>query len=170
MDKNPVLDAIYTRRSVRNFLPDPVSDEAIKEIIKAGTWAPSGLNNQPWRFAIVRDIDLKNKLAECTRYGHIIINAPALIVVFVDKDAMYNATKDHQSMGACLQNMLLATHSLGYGGVWLGEILKNAAKVNEILGLEENLDLMAVIALGAPKNRDQKSMRKNISELVILEK
>jgi len=170
MDKNPTLDAIYNRRSVRNFLPEPVPDDAIREIIRAGTWAPSGLNNQPWRFAVVRDADLKDKLSECTRYGQIIKNAPALIIVFIDKDAMYNATKDHQAMGACMQNILLAIHAIGYGGVWLGEILKNAAKVNEILELPDKLDLMAIIAFGKPKNRDQKSMRKDISEVIVLEK
>jgi nitroreductase len=82
---------------------------------------------------------------------------------------MYHEVKDHQAMGACLQNMLLAIHALGLGGVWLGEILKNADQVRRVLELPENLDLMAVVALGHPKRRDQTSSRKPLSEVILRE-
>ncbi|OAG28074.1 nitroreductase family protein [Thermodesulfatator autotrophicus] len=167
--QNPVLEAIYSRRSVRHYTDEPVSRKIIYEIIKAGTWAPSGLNNQPWRFVIVQDEAKREELAELTRYGEIIKGAPVVIAVFVDKDAMYHEVKDHQAMGACIQNMLLAAHTLGLGAVWLGEILKNAEEVRKRLGLSENLDLMAVIALGHPKSRDQKSSRKPLKEVIVKE-
>lgn len=57
-------------------------------------------------------------------------------------------------MGACIQNMLLAAHALGLGAVWLGEILKNADGVRRLLGLSENLELMAVVALGHPASQN----------------
>ncbi|WP_022853839.1 nitroreductase family protein [Thermodesulfatator atlanticus] len=167
--ENPVLEAIYARRSVRDYTEEEIPRKTIYEIIRAGTWAPSGLNNQPWRFVIVADQDLREKLAELTRYGEIIKRAPVVIAVFVDKDAMYHEVKDHQAMGACIQNMLLAAHALGLGAVWLGEILKNADQVRNILGLPENLELMAVVAIGHPKRRDQKSSRKPIEEVIIKE-
>jgi len=80
---------------------------------------------------------------------------------------MYHPVKDYQAMGACLQNMLLAIHSLGLGAVWLGEILKSADMVRDILGLDKNLELMAVIALGRPARRDQKSSRRPLSEVIV---
>ena len=49
-----MIEAIYTRRSVRRYLPKPISDEALKEIIQAGMWAPSPKNRQPWKFEVVR--------------------------------------------------------------------------------------------------------------------
>ncbi len=164
---NPVLQAIYSRRSVREFEDRPVPLEMIMEIIKAGTWAPSGLNNQPWRFAIVTDPDMKAKFEPLTKYDRIIRGAKALIPVFVDKEAMYHPTKDHQAIGACLQNMLLAAHSMGLGGVWLGEIIKSDEEIRALLGLDGGVELMAVIALGFPARRDQKS-RRNPLESVIL--
>jgi nitroreductase len=82
---------------------------------------------------------------------------------------MYNDVKDYQSMGACLQNMLLAAHALGLGAVWLGEILNNAVKVRELLELPETLELMAVIAVGHPARTDQKSNRKDVSEVLLKE-
>ncbi len=167
--ENPVLEAIYSRRSVRDYTPQPVAKELIYEIIRAGTWAPSGLNNQPWRFVIVQDAEKREALAQLTRYGEIIRRAPVVIAVFVDREAMYHEVKDHQAMGACLQNMLLAAHALGLGAVWLGEILKNADLVRETLALPPTLELMAVVAVGHPKHRNQRSSRKPLDEVIVKE-
>ncbi len=164
------IEAIKTRRSVRGFTEKNVSDEEIEEILEAGRWAPSGLNNQGWRFIIVRDPDTKKALSKLTEYGPTIKNAPVLIVVFLDKDHMYDYTKDVQSVGACIQNMLLAIHSMGLGAVWLGEILKNKEKANEAFGAPESYELMAVVALGHPLDKARISERKNLNELVFREK
>lgn len=164
-----VLEAIYRRRSIREFTSEPVAPEDLKEIVKAGSWAPSGLNNQPWRFVLISDQAIKQSLAEQTRYGHIIKAAPALVAVYLDGSAMYNAVKDHQAAGACIQNMLLAAEELNLGAVWLGEILNKKDEVNRILDLGVEYDLMAVIAIGYPAQRNQKSQRKNLVSLIIKE-
>jgi nitroreductase len=164
-----LLDGIYTRRSVREFTGRPVPREQLLEIIRAGTWAPSGLNNQPWRFVAIRNDEVLYRLAGLTKYHKVIEGAPACIAVFIDTEAMYEEVKDHQAMGACIQNMLLATHALGLGAVWLGEILKNSGEVLSLLKLPERLRLMAVIAVGHPSGRDRKSDRKGLSEVLIKE-
>ena len=139
----------------------------LHEIVKAGIWAPSGLNNQPWRFAIIRDPAIREQIAEQTHYGHIVRAANALIAVYLSKDEMYDTIKDTQSAGACIQNILLAAEALELGAVWLGQILKNKLEVNEILGFDDNFDLMAVVALGYPSHHNQKSKRKEIEELLL---
>ncbi|HET6421508.1 MAG TPA: nitroreductase [Geobacteraceae bacterium] len=164
-----ILEGIYTRRSVRNYTDQPVDRSVLLEIIEAGSWAPSGLNNQPWRFVIVVDMGMKSKLAGFTKYSRIVESAPSAIAVFIDHEAMYNDVKDHQSMGACLQNMLLAAHAMGLGAVWLGEILKNAGKVRELFGLAERFELMAVVAVGHPEKGDRSSKRRKIEELLLKE-
>lgn len=166
---SPVLEAIYRRRSIREFTDEAITADELHEIIKAGMWAPSGLNNQPWRFVTVKEPQTKELLAQQTHYGHIVRDANALIAVYLHKEEMYDEVKDHQSAGACIQNMLLAIEALGLGAVWLGQILKNKAEVNRIFGLDDNLDLMAVLAIGHPLHRNQKSRRKNMSELLIKE-
>jgi nitroreductase len=125
---SPVIDAIRNRRSIREFTGQAVERADLREIIRAGTWAPSGLNNQPWRFVIVCDPARKKELAAQTRYSHIVLAAPALIAVFLDKTAIYDELKDAQAAGACIQNMLLAAEALGLGAVWLGQILQNRAR------------------------------------------
>ncbi len=164
-----ILEGIFTRRSVRNFTGEPVGGDQVLRIIRAGMWAPSGLNNQPWRFVIVRDGKMRGDLAKLTKYSRILDEAPVAIAVFIDHGAMYNDVKDHQSVGACIQNMLLAAHAMGLGAVWLGEILKNAGKVRELFDLTGNLELMAVIALGHPQKTDRKSSRGDISEMLLKE-
>jgi nitroreductase len=164
-----LLEGIYTRRSVREFVDQPVEREQLLEIIKAGTWAPSGLNNQPWRFVIVQEEDVKKELGRQTKYGFVVERAPACIAVFVDRTVMYDDVKDHQAMGACIQNMLLAAHAMGLGAVWLGEILKNAGAVRTLLELSKEMELMAVVALGYPKAQKHSSSRKAVSEVLLKE-
>ncbi len=165
----PILNAIYKRRSIREYTDEPVKIEALREIVKAGTWAPSGLNNQPWRFVLVTDTAIRLQLAEQTRYSHIVKAAPALIVVFLDIGEMYNEVKDHQAAGACIQNMLLAAEELDLGAVWLGEILNRKDQVKQIVGISDEHDLMAIIAIGHPIHHNQSSKRKEINKLIIKE-
>ena len=165
----PVQDAIKNRRSIREFSERPVEHELLLSIINAGIWAPSGLNNQPWRFVIIRDHEINSKLSAQTSYGHIISGAPVPIAVYLDREIMYDSVKDHQAAGACIQNMLLATHELGLGAVWLGQILKNKDQVNAILQLSDQYDLMALLAFGYPQHRNQQSRRQPLTDFILHE-
>ena len=164
-----VINAIKNRRSIREFTEAPMTQDQLHTVIEAGCWAPSGLNNQPWRFVTITNNAIKNQLSELTHYSHIIQAAPALIAVYLDTQKMYDAVKDHQSAGACIQNMLLAAEAIGLGGVWLGQILKNNAQVNAVLELPQTYDLMAILAFGYPKNHNQSSTRHSINEFLIKE-
>ena len=72
-------------------------------------------------------------------------------------------------MGACIQNLLLASHGMGLGAVWLGEILKNAKEVRELCGLPNDMELMAVVALGHPAGKGGKSDRRPVEEVLLKE-
>jgi nitroreductase len=169
MSDNGLLKAIYERRSIRVFSDKEVDDASIMEIIKAGSFAPSGLNNQPWRFITIRDTKLKNDISTLTHYSKIVVNANVLIAVLLDKDVMYNRDKDVQAIGACIQNMLLAVHVLDLGAVWLGEILNQKDQFHEMFSLDERYELMAVVAIGHKTNAKPTSTRKDLSELIIKE-
>lgn len=162
-----LFNAILNRRSIRDFTSEPVSTAALETVVTAGIWAPSGLNNQPWRFVFVLSRDIKKQLATLTHYSHIVLGAPALIAVYLDTEAMYDEVKDHQSAGACIQNMLLCAHDLGLGSVWLGQILKNKKEVNVVLDIDDRFDLMALLAIGYPSHRNQQSRRKPLSEFIL---
>ncbi len=164
------MEAIRRRRSVRQFTRDPISDDMLNQVLESGLWAPSGKNNQPWKFAVIRDPVLKESLARLTHSRSILQGAPICIGVFLDQSRVYDRTKDVQAVGACIQNMLLAIHSLGLGGVWLGEILKNKEKVGELLGTDRNLELMAVVAFGRPAKAPGGGERDPLEKALLLTK
>jgi len=164
------FEIIRTRRSIRKFTDEPVSDEIIERIIEAGTWAPSGMNNQPWKFAVIKSDELKTRIAALTHYSKIVLRAKVLIPVFLDNSLSYDRTKDCQAIGACIQNMLLTIHASGLGAVWLGEILKNKEKVSELIGASRELELMAVLALGHPEEKGGKGSRKSPAETIFFRK
>ena len=166
-----MLDLIKSRRSIRRFSGAAVGDDLVDKVLDAGRWAPSGLDNQPWRFAVIRDKALKEQISRLTRYAAIVQGADLLVAVFLDTEAGYHRTKDVQAMGACIQNMLLATHSLGLGGVWLGEILKSEEALRGLLGAPKTFDLMAVIAMGYPAEKTPEApRRKELNQLVFFRK
>lgn len=161
-----VLELIKGRRSLRRFTKKVVSDRLVTRILEAARWAPSGLNNQPWRFMVFSGQE-KDKLCRFTHYSRIIKNADKLIAVFLDKKASYNYEKDLMAIGACIENMLLYIHSQKLGAVWLGEILNQRKKINRHLALKSDLQLEAVIALGYPRNRLKHGRRKPLRDLII---
>jgi nitroreductase len=163
-----VFQALLERRSIRKFTKELVAPEDLRRILDAGRWAPSGLNNQPWRFLVLQDGDPRKQALEgCTKYAHVVRAATAMIGVFLNKSEMYHEGKDHQAAGACIQNMLLAIHGLGLGGVWLGEIINQESKVLQTLNLDSGqLRLMAFIALGHP-DQSGSSSRRPLTDLLL---
>ena len=170
MEPNQTLKLITSRRSIRNFSERPVEDELIDQVLEAGRWAPSGLNNQPWRFVVVKDPAFKGELAGFTKYSRVVESAPVVIPLMLHKPSMYNELKDYQAAGACLQNMLLMAHALGLGAVWLGEILNRADEVLEALELDDNYLLMAVVALGWPGKKPAPGAREELPTLILARK
>jgi nitroreductase len=149
-----LFEAIASRRSVRQFRTDAaVSDEAVQTIIEAGTLAPSAGNEQSWRFIVVRDVDLKRRLA--TEAGHqaFIQQAPVAIVVAAD---MRRAGEKYgergrltyaiQETAAAIENMLLAICALGLGSCWVGAF--DETKAAQILDLPSNLRPVAILPVG----------------------
>ena len=161
-------EAIKTRRSVRVYRKKPVEREKILTILEAGRWAPSGLNNQPWKFKILQDNDEKNQVADQTCYDDIIRNAPVSIAVFLDSKESYHRIKDVQAIGACIQNMLLEAYSQGLGACWICGVLKNKDKINKILKVSKNFEMKTFIALGYSAEKP-KVPRKKLKSLIIKE-
>lgn len=164
-----ILEQIRSRRSVREFGAEEVTDDMVDNLLEAARWAPSGLNNQPWKFVVVKDTGTIKEISCCTKYKNVVAGAPLLIAVYLDKGKMYNYVKDVQAIGACIQNMLLVAHDKGLGAVWIGEILNRAGEVDEILGAGEMFELMAVVAIGHPAPGKRTSSREPISKVTFQE-
>ena len=162
-----ILPVICNRRSVRKYKKEMPSDTDIEKILEAGRWAPSGLNNQPWRFLVIKDEVQKNELVQFTNYGNIIKQAPLIIIVFMNLNDCYNRDKDLMAMGACIQNMLIEVHSIGLSACWLGEILNKKNEIRKFLKKKADLEIMAVITIGYSDEKIGKGQRKPLKNLKI---
>ena len=76
--------AAESRRSIRKYESTPVPQEEIRDLLRLAAKAPSAFNVQPWRFIVVTDNDLKQKLAAAAYNQQQVINAPATIVIYSD--------------------------------------------------------------------------------------
>ena len=64
MNIDDFLELVHTRRSIRRFKPEAISQELLEKILEAGRWAMSGANAQPWEFVVVRDAQMRTKVVD----------------------------------------------------------------------------------------------------------
>jgi nitroreductase len=165
--KRDILSMIRERRSIRMYKKNIPREKEINKVLEAGRWAPSGLNNQPWRFLLIKDKAKKDGLATFTKYGDIVKGAPVVIVVCMDRTETYNRDKDLMAVGACIQNMLLQADAMGLGACWLGEITNRKQDVHAYLKLHQDLELMSVVTLGYSDEGVMEGCRKTLKNLLI---
>jgi nitroreductase len=158
-----VLEAIRTRRSIRNYERRPVPEESVGKILEAGRWAPSASNSQPWNFIVLRDEGVRREVARATTYGKFLADAPLGIAVVTDPAASTHPVED----GAiATQNMILAAHALGLGTCWIGSYGSTyEERVKEILGIPKGKRLLSIISVGFPAE-SRESARRELGELV----
>lgn len=148
--------ALYSRRSVRRFKSDPVPRELVTQVLHAAIWAPSSCNYQMWDFVAVDDPALNAKLAELSlQMG----NAPVNVVVAYGREFSEENWANIQSASAAIQNMSLAAHALGLGTFWITQ-MGDRERVREAVGLPEDRLVVAVLALGWPKNVPRKGPKR----------
>ncbi|HAH20329.1 MAG: hypothetical protein A2Y00_10220 [Omnitrophica WOR_2 bacterium GWF2_43_52] len=164
-----ILDIIRKRRSIREYKKDMPKDTEIEKILESGRWAPSGLNNQPWRFLVIKEKGKKDGLGKFTKpeYADTIRNAPVVLIVCMDNADSYNRDKDLMAIGACIENILLTAHTTGIATCWMGEIINQKEKLAKYLKFDEDLEIMAVIALGYSDEDIAEGCRKPLSGLMI---
>ncbi len=151
------FDAILGRRSIRRFGADAVDASAVRRILEAGMAAPSAGNQQPWRFVVVHDRQLKSEVAAQSPHAGMLEGAPIGLVVCGDLDAEKHQGYWVQDCAAAVENMLLAAHALGLGAVWLGYYPREERwrGVQRVLGIPDRVVPLAVLAIGHPA--EQKS-------------
>lgn len=170
---NQVIENIMNRRSVRMYRDKAIPRDIMDEIIKAGNAAPTGSNAQPWRFVIIEDKDVRQKLAELSvpkvekwleKYANVQLktlrerlaggnadmtyyNAPAIIFVV---GAGLSSSLDCPMV---CENMMLAARSLGLGSCWVhfGSLVCDEPEVKQMLELKEGENVYGPVIFGYPK-------------------
>jgi nitroreductase len=145
------LEAIYKRRSIRQFTDQTVSNEQIENLLKAAFSAPTAANTQPWEFVVLTEKEILDKLKEQLIFAR--YNAPAAIVVCGNmKLAFKGPDKDLwiSDCSAAVENILLAATDIGLGSVWIGVYPLDCKikPVRKILDMPDYVVPLAMIYIG----------------------
>jgi nitroreductase/predicted transcriptional regulator YdeE len=192
-EENPmnVYEAISNRRSIRKFKNDPIPEEDLHKILQAGILAPSGKNRQPWKFLVVQGekraemitqmlagIDHNEKAGrDCGSSRNTVkVMAQAPVTVFIFNpvgihpwqkhsiDQMLMSVVDTQSIGAAIQNMLLAAQELGIGSLWICDVFSAYEELSSWLG--ESSEMIAAISFGYANEHPIARKRRSFDDVV----
>ena len=158
------LEAIFKRRSIRNYQDRAVDQETLITLLKAATAAPSAANCQPWEFIVITEQEKLSELKNQLMFGR--YNAPAAIVVCGNmKLAFKGVTQEMwvQDCSAALENILIAATSLGLGTVWIGVYTNPGVErqVKSTLNMPEYVIPLGVVYVGYPAEEKEARSRYN---------
>jgi nitroreductase len=188
-----VMEAIQNRRSIRKFKPDPVPDEVINQILEAARLAPSATNRQPWRFQVIKDPALKEKIFnEATFSMRHVLEAPVVIacgsemLTFVKGHKMappgseyFGANSEdweelkqfipdaHMSTAIGITHLILTATALGLGTCWVQRI--RYGQLAKILGWPRHIIPLVLIPVGYPDEDPTPRPRQPIENIVLRE-
>ena len=173
-------DCIKTRRSIRAYKEEAISQDVIKEVVDLARFAPSWKNTQIARYYVVQDAALKQNIAENCMMGFTfntktLTNAPALVVLAYvakrsgyERDGSFSTSKEDRwemfDAGIAAQTFCLAAHEKGLGTCIMG--IFDEAKIAEAISLPEGQKVGAVVAIGYPKVQPEAPARKEAEQLV----
>lgn len=167
--QSAAIDCIMTRTSVRAYTDKKADEKTIETILKAGMAAPTAANQQAWNFVVITEDSLKNRIAESFEYTKMVKDCAFAVVVCGNMKKLFEGDMEKggfwvQDCSAASENMLLAAHALGLGGVWCGiyPLDDRVEKLSEILNLPPSLTPLNILSFGypqqdaAPKNKWQR--------------
>jgi len=188
------LEVIAARRSIRKFKDVQINKDIIHTILTAAIQAPSSKNRQPWRFIVVSnkkrtemvrifrdEIEYwkarRRDLGSCEQTANVMEQASVTILVLYpdfikqghpySKDQISKTIVDILSIGASIQNMLLAAQHLGVGSIWIADVCLASEKLCNWLGEESTV--ISEVSLGyadeSPKPRPRRPIYDSVREL-----
>ena len=154
---NDLLEIMRTRRSVRKYTAQEISDEDVKKILSAALLAPSGHSKYPCEFIVVKNRETLNKMSQCrVNVAKMLETAFAAVVVIADKEKSDTIVED---CSVAMMNMELEATSLGIGNCWIQIRGRNDSAdgstceeyLRGILNFPEKFACQSILALGYPE-------------------
>jgi nitroreductase len=160
-----VLDLLYTRRTIREFTDEALSEKEVEGMLKAAMAAPSVGDLRPWHFVVVCKRKTLDKLADVHKYAYMLKDAPLAIIVCGDQ----KTSERHWVEDTCVatQNLLLAASALHLGGVWISLYPKKKYQraVRELLDIPDHMGVLCAVALGRPAEKTKARTHYDVSRV-----
>lgn len=160
---NPLLQFIFSRRSVRRYQERGIPPEVLTDLLEAAMAAPSAVAKDPWRFIVTREKETLGRVADVLPHGQMLRRAAAAIVVCGDIEQAHDGKESYmlQDCSAAVENILLAATALGLGSCWLGVHPRSERMegIRSLFGLPENIIPVAGISLGWPETQPEPRTR-----------
>ena len=144
-----IIKEIFTRRSIRSYKSDPVSDENINQIVLAAQVAPTGMNTKTLEILVIRDQDVKAKLTDLLGQ-EFLKQAPVLLIPAVDSTKSKTVVQD---LSVASENIFLQATFFGLGTVWKNVYSEKEEQLKKIVGIPQQFKVVNVIPLGYPAEK-----------------
>ncbi len=140
-----IYQTVISRRTVRDYTDEPVSEELVRRLLQAGRMSPSSSDSQPWHFVVVRERDTIDKLGEIAKQGPFLAGAPVVIAVCVADDA----PRGHLDAGRAIQQMEIVGWGEGLGTCFVGvRDAEQQVAVKSLLGIPDDVELVSLLPFG----------------------
>ena len=161
-----LMEAIRTRRSIRSYQNRPVEEDKIQAVLEAGRLATSARNMQDWRFIVVRDRGVRQRLAAAARDQQFISQAPLVIAACGTSNLVMTCGQPAYAIDVAIavNHMTLAAASMGLGTCWIGAFHED--QVKEILGVPAEIRVVALLPLGYPAEEPLPRPRKSLEQIL----
>ena len=162
-----LMETIIGRRSIRAYdSSKPVEKEKIEAVLEAARLAPSARNRQKWRFIVVTDPGLREKMFDACNNQGFMKQAPAIIVACGQEPGMMTCEQpvDTIDVSIAFSFIILKAHEEGLGTCWLGNFNKD--KVKAVLNIPDDVSVVAVTPLGYPAESPDARPRVALGEIV----
>ena len=161
------FDAIFSRRSVRQYTAKVVPDALVTELLKAAMAAPSAGNEQPWQFIVVRDRAILDAIPTFHPYSAMVKHASVAILVCGDLTLEKYKGFWVQDCSAATENLLLAATAKGLGAVWTAvyPMEDRVAGMRKLLNLPEHIMPLSLVPIGYPASLPSAADRFNVARI-----
>jgi nitroreductase len=166
-----VFEAIKQRRSIRSYQDKPIEEDKLLRVLEAGRLAPSAKNLQEWRYVIVKDKDLRKKVAVAANNQYFIAEAPVIIVgcaTMADYVLTCGQPAHSIDLAISMDHMTLQAVEEGLGTCWIGAFKED--EVKKLLNIPPEMRVVEIMPLGYPKFVPDPKPRKKLEEIVFHDK
>jgi nitroreductase len=162
-----VFEAIKTRRSIRSYDDRPIEEEKLLRVLEAGRLAPSAKNRQEWRYVVVKDRELRKKLAVAANNQYFLTEAPVIIVgcaTLVNYVLSCGQPAYTIDLSISMDHMTLQAVEEGLGTCWIGSFKED--EVKKLLDIPDDMRVVELMPLGYPKFLPEAKSRLELDEIV----